>query len=63
MTSKIDANWISTAEAVELSGYSLEYVRRLARDESIKSTKSHFKLSTGEWSCIAFWMSLSMSFK
>ncbi len=33
------ANWLTTAEAVRLSGYDVEYIRRLARRGRIKARK------------------------
>jgi excisionase family DNA binding protein len=33
------AHWITTAEAVKLSGYHIEYLRQLARDGRIRSQK------------------------
>lgn len=32
-------DWISTAEATKLSGYNLEYIRRLIRNKKIKATR------------------------
>lgn len=32
-------DWISTKEASEVSGYSIEYIRKLARDDKIKNMK------------------------
>lgn len=32
-------DWISTAEAAELTGYNLEYIRRLIRTGKIKATR------------------------
>lgn len=31
--------WITTAQAVELSGYSIQYVRRLIREGKVKARK------------------------
>ena len=33
------ADWITTAEAVRLSGYDVEYIRRLARSGKVKAQK------------------------
>lgn len=39
MMNVIDQDWITTAEAAALTGYTQEYIRKLARDETIKSAK------------------------
>lgn len=33
------SDWITTDEAVELSGYNIQYVRELVRDKKIKAQK------------------------
>ncbi len=33
------SDWITTEEAVELSGYNLEYMRRLIRNKKIEAEK------------------------
>lgn len=33
------ADWITTDEAVELSGYNIEYIRRLIRNEKVRAEK------------------------
>lgn len=35
----IDSDWISTREAADMTGYTQEYVRQLARNEKIQSAK------------------------
>lgn len=35
----MQTDWISTAEAASLSGYNLEYIRRLIRNGKIKATR------------------------
>jgi excisionase family DNA binding protein len=33
------SDWLTTDEAVEISGYNLQYVRELIRDKKIKAVK------------------------
>jgi excisionase family DNA binding protein len=33
------SDWLTTDEAVEISGYNLQYVRELVRDKKIKAVK------------------------
>lgn len=35
----LDKDWIDTREAAKLTGYAQEYIRQLARDNKIESTK------------------------
>lgn len=39
MNVKIDPDWITTKEAMQLTGYSQEYIRVLLRDNKVESSK------------------------
>lgn len=39
MTEKQDTEWVTTSEAADLTGYSIQYVRRLVRNGRVRAQK------------------------
>lgn len=50
----MDAEWITTAEACQISGYSLQYLRRLLRDGTIQGRKWGREWMVGRDSLLAY---------